>query len=327
VLALLSGGLDSLLTVRLLESAGVEFECVHFRTGFVKADRDSVVGRMIDDRDGPAVRVVDVVEEYVREAVLRPKHGYGSGMNPCIDCRAFLLARADRIAGEERFDLLATGEVVGQRALDQSHDAIGKAERDAGVAGRVFRPLCARHVSQPRDADGIVQLDGLPEIRGGARRGLFERARRLGVKEYPVPSGGCCRLADPRYARRLRDYLSHVASEEIDPAGIELLSVGRHFRIAWNATLVVGRREEECEALLERSEGCRVVRAADGRGALGLVRGDPDTAALATAAAITLRYSPHRSLEEVDAVVRDGDRSATIRVAPAPDDLVDRHRL
>lgn len=273
-LLLFGGGLDSRLARALLAREGVRVDAVHFDTGFVHAARQRVVAE-----DG--VERIDVAQDYLREVVLAPRHRHGAGLNACLDCRTFLLRRAAEIASARGIDTLATAEVVGQRALDQSRSALETSEREAGLAGRVARPLSA--------GSGTASA---PRLHGRGRAGQLALARELGVEPGPAPGGGCCLLADRAFARRLRDLLEHRDPATIDRAALERLRVGRHYRLDWGARLVVGRDEAECRWLESRAGDEWVGRAAHGTGALGLLDGDPDGERGARAAAILARHAP-----------------------------------
>jgi hypothetical protein len=281
ILLLHGGGLDSRLARAVLALGGVEVEPVHLDTGFVHAARS----RAVDD-DG--VERIDVARDYLREVVLAPRHGYGAGLNACIDCRAFLLRRAAAIATARGIDAVATGEIVGQRALDQSRHALDVSEREAGVAARVVRPLSAG----PDAPAG-------PRLAGRGRAGQRALARSLGLDPGPAPGGGCCVLSDRAFSRRLRDLVEHRDPATIGRADLERLRVGRHYRIDWAGRLVVGRDEAECRWLESHAGPDWVCGAADGRGAVGVLDGDPDGERGRIAAAIVARHAG----VEPDAVV------------------------
>jgi len=274
VLLLFGGGLDGRLAREVLTRQGAEVEAVHFDTGYVHTVRRRVVAE-----DG--VEHVDVAREYLREVVLAPRHGYGAGLNACLDCRAFLLRRAAEIARARGIETVATAEVVGQRAFDQSRSALETSERDAGLAGRVVRPLSA----------GPGATDG-PRLHGSGRGAQRDLARRLGIDPGAPPGGGCCLLVDRAFARRLRDLVEHRDPATIERADLELLRVGRHYRLDWAGRLVVARDEAECRWLESRAGDAWVCRAADRPGALGLLDADPDGERGARAAAIVARHGP-----------------------------------
>jgi hypothetical protein len=164
-------------------------------------------------------------------------------------------------------------------------------------------------------------------VHGRSRRGQRELARELGLELRPTPSGGCCWLADRTFAARLRDHLAHDPDGGADPQSIELLKRGRHFRVAWNLKLVLGRDEEESEWLARQAGDQRCCQVADGKGALGLLEGTAADEELAAAAALAARYSRRREAERVDVAVWRGEERRLFSVAPAPRERVEEWRI
>jgi tRNA-uridine 2-sulfurtransferase len=302
VLLLFGGGLDSRLAHSLLEREGHEVVPLHFETGFVHAERSARVAALGIER-------LDVSREYLREVVLEPRHGTGAGLNACRDCRRFLLARALRIASARGIQLLATGDVPGQRPLDQSRAALDRADREAGAEGRVLRPLGAAALS----------------VRGAGRRRQLTLARTLGIDPGPSASGGCCLLADRRFASRLRDLIEHRASAPPERLAIERLRVGRHYRLDWSAKLVVARDETESAWLARHAGQDWLAQAASEVGPVALLDGEPTGERGAIAAAIVLRHGPWRERALATVVMRRGDDVRTVEARPAtPADLAAR---
>jgi tRNA U34 2-thiouridine synthase MnmA/TrmU len=332
---LLSGGLDSTLAARILQEQGIEIEGVHFSTGFCKVDHRRALARP-RDRENPErirnealragsdlaapVEIVDVAEEFLREVVLRPKHGYGSAMNPCVDCRIFMLKKAREMAHERGAEVVFTGEVVGQRPMSQYRAALDVIEEESGLAGRLLRPLSAQHMA-PTDAEQAGRIDRgrLERIHGRSRRDQFAMAERFGIDQFPAPSGGCCYLADPNFARRLRDLVRHRGRDAVRVEDIRFLKVGRHFRLGPDLKLILGRDETESRFLEERSAGHWTCRVSDRHGALGRVEGSPDRDGMASIASLAARYSARRSEAAVDVDLRRDDEEIRLQVAPAED--------
>jgi hypothetical protein len=327
-MGLFSGGLDSRLAFALLSAQGLRLGCVHFRTGFVKDDRRAEVRRLQDDAGPAMLQVVDVARDYLREVVLNPRYGYGSAMNPCLDCRIFMLRRAGGLAREAGCDLLFTGDVVGQRSMEQSRGALLRIDREAEMEGRVLRPLSALLLPETAaERRGEVRRAGMRRLHGRTRRGQLDLARELGVSPEPTPSGGCCWLADRGFARRLRDLLAHRGEECPDSAAIALLSRGRHFRPAWNLKVILGRNEEESTWLAGRARGRWTCQVASGRGTLGILEGEPDDAGYTAAATLAARYSRERGERRVEVLFRRGEEHRRLEVAPAPQERIERWRV
>lgn len=336
-LGLLSGGLDSTLAARLLQDQGVEVQGVHFSTGFCMVDHRRALGRPADLEEPERVRnqalkvagehtipleVIDVADEYLETVVLNPKHGYGSAFNPCIDCRIFMLRKADELAREQGIDVVFTGEVVGQRPKSQQRATLDLIEQEAGMEGRLLRPLSARHLTETEaEADGRIDRDRLWHAHGRSRKEQFDLANRFGVDDFPTPGGGCCYLADHNFARRIRDLVAHSPSGSIARRSILLLKVGRHLRLGYNAKVVFGRDEAESTFLArEVRDEVWGVHVTDGRGSFGIIEGAPDRTRLETAAALAARYSRQRGCERVKVdLIREKSRES-LEVVPATED-------
>jgi tRNA U34 2-thiouridine synthase MnmA/TrmU len=335
-IGLMSGGLDSTLAAGLLKEQGVEVEGVHFSTGFCKVDHRRALGRPEDRADPKRLRnealaagasleipveIVDVAEEYLREVVLHPRHGYGSAMNPCIDCRIFMLKKASEIARDRGADVIFTGEVIGQRPMSQHKAALRVVEEESGLAGSVLRPLSARHLAPtPVERDGRIDRERLGDFTGRSRTPQIEMAQRMGVEDYPAPSGGCCYLADENFARRFRDLVKHTRREGIGVDDILLLKIGRHFRITGNLKLIAARHEAESRFLEQGADGRWTCQVADGRGAVVRAEGDPDDGQMVQVAALAARYSRHRAEGRVEVRLRRGDEERRVTVRPATDE-------
>jgi tRNA(Ile)-lysidine synthase TilS/MesJ len=249
--------------------------------------------------------------------VLRPKHGYGSAMNPCIDCRIFMLRKAGELARERGADVVFTGEVLGQRPMSQYRAALDLIEHESGLSGRLLRPLSARSMTATEaENDGRIDRDRLKQITGRSRREQLDLADRFGIGEFPTPSGGCCFLADRNFARRLRDLLAHRAHAQIGADDILLLKIGRHLRLRPDLKVVVGRDEAESGLLESRSAQHLTCRVADGRGALLLVDGEPGDDGTPVVAAVAARYSTHRDEPIVEVVLHRASEETRLSVAP-----------
>jgi len=335
-IGLMSGGLDSTLAAGMLKEQGVDVEGIHFSTGFCKVDHRRALGRPEDRADPKRLRnhalaagasleipveIVDVAEEYLREVVLRPRHGYGSAMNPCIDCRIFMLKKASEIADERGADVIFTGEVIGQRPMSQHKVALRIVEEESGLPGSVLRPLSARHLAPtPAEREGRIDRERLGDVTGRSRTPQIEMARRMGVHDYPTPSGGCCYLADENFARRLRDLVEHLGRDRIRVEDIVLLKIGRHFRITEDLKLIVARHEAESRFLEQGAEGRWICQVADGRGAVVRIDGDPDDEQIGRVASLAARYSRQRAEERVEVLLRRGGEERLVTVRPADEE-------
>jgi len=325
-LGLLSGGLDSALSASLLQELGVVVSGVHFKTGFERHDRldgsPAEPGGTLEFTSavGAPVEEVDVVSEYLRDVVLHPKYGYGAAMNPCIDCRIFMLRRAGGMARERGADVVFTGEVLGQDSFSQKRASLLQIEAESGLAGRLLRPLSARHLSATLvEEQGRIPRERLGRLQGRSRKDQVLMAEARGIRPSLMRSSGCCLLADPSFARRLRDLLSHRDPGSLREEDILLLRVGRHFRLAHDLKLILGRDARESRWLDAQAGARWRCQVADGKGALGLAEGSGLTSRVEAVAALAARYSRHR--EEPAVLVRlwNGKEELNCRVPPCAD--------
>jgi tRNA U34 2-thiouridine synthase MnmA/TrmU len=113
-LALLSGGLDSTLAAKVVLEEGIELEALNFLTVFCTCTNrgaSCLASQKAVETLGIPLKVFNISEEYL-EIVKHPKHGYGSNMNPCIDCRIFIMK--DESPWRRRGPFIVTGEVLGR---------------------------------------------------------------------------------------------------------------------------------------------------------------------------------------------------------------------
>lgn len=291
--ALLSGGLDSMLAVKMMVEQGIELTAVHFTSPFCNCtSRNSGCGnqaRRAAGTFGVPIRVVVKGMDYLR-VVQKAPHGYGRGMNPCIDCRIYMLRKVSGMMEELGASFVVTGEVLGQRPMSQHRQAIELIDRESGLAGRILRPLSAHHFppTQP-EVEGVVDRAMLLSISGRSRKPQIALAEQLGVRDYPCPAGGCL-LTDPEIAARLRDLFTHVPGYA--HRDLVLLTLGRHFRINPSLRIILGRTREENERLLALAvPGDTVFMPENFRGPTALAAGDVDPAAEKTIGKMIPGYS------------------------------------
>lgn len=328
--ALLSGGLDSTLAVKMMKDMGVEVKALAIKTPFCDFDCGKGCGfrvKEVADALGVELKTVYIGEEYI-EMLKRPKYGYGSGMNPCIDCRAMMYKLAKEYMEECGADFIVTGEVLNQRPMSQNMRALRIIEREGNLEGKVLRPLSAKHLKPTEpEVKGLIRRDMLLGIKGRSRKVQMELARQLGL-DAPNAAGGCL-LTDKQFARRVRDLLDHVSSPTLND--VELLKVGRHFRLD-DAKLVVGRNKDENEliqALMQ--DGDIMLEPKDVKGPKALLRysngkrGEEEEEVLALAASIVCRYSDADGPCVV--VVSDGITTKEIKSEPVINTMLESYRI
>jgi tRNA U34 2-thiouridine synthase MnmA/TrmU len=316
-LALLSGGLDSRLAVKMMLNQGIEVIALNFTTCFCNCTAKSSCrseARKAVEEFGITLKVIDHTDVLLK-AVKNPKYGYGRSVNPCIDCRIAMFKTAAEVMNEEGASFIITGEVLGERPMSQRLDAINIVERDSSLKGLILRPLSAK-LFEPTDAEkqGIVDREQLLAISGRSRSPQIKLAEDLGVNDYPCPAGGCL-LTDKHYARKLKAMLA------INPSPtkkeLNMLKVGRHFFIDEHL-IVVGRNEQENERLnlLKETEDT-VLMCAGFEGPTTIIKGnDISPEVLGKAAALTARYSKGRDEAEISVNCLNSE-SQTIIVKPS----------
>ncbi|MGD1212376.1 MAG: hypothetical protein ABR973_13595 [Candidatus Acidiferrales bacterium] len=316
---LLSGGLDSLLAARVLLDQGIELEALNFVTLFCNCtpkSRCCSSAATAVKQLGIGLKVINNTQEFL-EVVRNPLHGYGSNLNPCIDCRILMFRRAADYMRETGASFIVTGEVLGERPMSQRRDAMKLIEKEAGLEGLIVRPLSAELLdpSMP-EKERWIDRRKLLAIRGRSRKPQIALAASYGLKDYPCPTGGCL-LTDPIFAARMRDLMQHQPGFGIPD--VLLLKLGRHLRLTNEAKVIVGRDQSENERLKSLArEGDELFEAVDVPGPLSLLRGRIDVVERLVAAKITLTYGKarHQARTKVRVSSHRGDILEERSVAP-----------
>lgn len=284
-IALFSGGLDSILAFKVIADQGIEVLGVTFSTPFFGAEKARATARRIDL---PLV-VLDITDEHM-QMLRSPRYGYGKNMNPCIDCHTLMLKVAGRKMDEEGADFVFTGEVLGQRPMSQGKQSLYVVAKNAGFPDRILRPLSAALLPETEpERSGKVDRSQLCDIQGRGRKRQMEMAVNYGITSYPPPAGGCL-LTDPIFSRRLRDLFDRDPGHRL--RDIELLKVGRHFRLSETVKAVVGRNIMD-NATIERlaEAGDALIRIDQFPGPTVLLPGGGNEGERLLAAGLCARYS------------------------------------
>jgi len=330
--ALLSGGLDSTLAARVILEQGITVVGINFAGAycprpFVGKSRAEKAAEKL----GIELVTLPIDAEFIA-MVKNPRHGRGKNMNPCIDCHTLMIRKAWERGQTRGADFVITGEVLGQRPMSQNRNALNMVAKDSGVGDRLLRPLSAKlleptavETPDTRPLDHLttrppfVDRERLLDIEGRQRTRQMALAERYGIKDYPMPAGGCL-LTEKVYSKRLAEAFDH-GEDSLDI--IELLSLGRHFRLPSGARLVVGRDEAENDELLRRKPaGAVVIDAGDLPGPVGILvqgsrgRGFEDSSEGILAARICARFSDRRKEPAVTVKVADTE----VTVQPAGED-------
>jgi|YelNatPaOPRAMG01_1025707.scaffolds.fasta_scaffold06566_6 tRNA U34 2-thiouridine synthase MnmA/TrmU len=277
-MALLSGGLDSTLAIKLILAQGVEITAVNFTSPFCNCSSRKGgcphQARKVAAELGIPIKVIPKGMDYWK-MVENPPHGYGRGMNPCIDCRIYMLKKVKELMVPWQASFIITGEVLGQRPMSQHWPALQLIERESGLEGLILRPLSAKHLPPTiPERVGIVDREKLFAHCGRSRKFQINLAREFNLPDYPCPAGGCL-LTDRVIARRLKDLFLHVPDYTM--ADLHFLKIGRHFRLNPRLKIVVGRNQEENERLRNlRKADAPLYYPKNFRGPLAIALGDLD---------------------------------------------------
>lgn len=319
--ALLSGGLDSQLAVCLLVEQGIAVHGIVFESPFFDA---TAARRAATNLDIP-LQVVEFSADIV--SILKdPPHGFGQCMNPCIDCHARMLRRAGEFMEDSGYHFLATGEVLNERPMSQNRNSLGIVASDSGYADRVLRPLSAGLLS-PTEPErlGWVDRSRLLSLEGRGRKRQLQMAEKYGLRDVPTPAGGC-RLTEPNFSRRLKDLKDHEGLNGV--RSLSLLRLGRHFRLADDLKLVVGRDEKDNAAIEGQAELYDfVLKPRSVPGPTGLLPITATEEQVNLGAAICARYSDCPAGVPVEVRVRSSKGTRNITVDPATPAQVDALRL
>jgi len=310
--ALISGGLDSMLAVQLLLDQGIHVEGINFFTGFCVEGHTQAIRNQdrkkqkrnnalwVAEQLGIKLHIIEVIEEY-KDIVINPRHGYGANLNPCLDCKGFMVRKAHEWMQENGFDFLITGEVIGQRPMSQRKDTMPVVARESGANDLLLRPLCAKLLPETRpEREGWVDRNKLLDFNGRNRKPQMALAAKMGFSDYAQPAGGCCFLTDVQYSHKLGDLWQARGERRYDFDDIMLLKVGRHLRPAPHFKLIIARDDGENNFLSGYKKRFINLYATSHKGPLVLIDGQPGKDDLQLAARLTARFGQGKASEQVD---------------------------
>jgi hypothetical protein len=320
VVALLSGGLDSQLAVRMMQEKGFEVSAVAIRTPFCDFDCGRGCGFEIRERADQLnvdLKTVYLGDEYI-EMLKHPKYGRGAGFNPCVDCRSMMFDAAKKEMERTGADFVISGEVLGQRPMSQHRRALKNIEAESDMEGVIVRPLSGRLLPPTKpERDGLIRREDLGMIRGRSRKPQLAMAKEYGIADPPNAGGGCL-LTDPSFGLRAKDLFGHTETPSIND--IELLKVGRQHRLDEHTKMVVGRNSAENDTIrMLAMPGDIILEARDHVGPTTILRGTTAGDHTTLAASVTLKYSDAPDAEGHVTVWR-GDDTEEMLVAPASED-------
>ena len=328
VVALLSGGLDSQLAIKMMQEQGFDVSAVAIKTPFCDFDCGRGCGFEIRERADDLdvnLKTVYLGDEYI-EMLKHPKHGIGAGFNPCIDCRSMMFDAAKKHMEEIGAEFIISGEVLGQRPMSQHAPALKTIENESDLVGKIVRPLSAALLPETDpEKDGLIKRENLGMIRGRTRRGQLEMAKKYGI-ENPPNAGGGCLLTEPHFGIKAKDLFSHTKNPTIND--IDLLKIGRHFRLDEETKFIVGRNKDENEMIKAIAlPGDILLEAKDFVGPVSILRGSNAKQHLKFASSITLRYSDAPNNEQAIVSIRDNDLVEEIASKSAEEDSYIQFRM
>ncbi len=332
-----------MLATKVIMNQGIHVEGINFFTGFCveghthairekdkkKQKRNNAL--WVAEQLGIKLHIIDVIDEY-KDVVLNPKHGYGQHMNPCLDCKIFMVNKAAAWAWMEEhdFDFIITGEVIGQRPKSQRKATMPIIARESGADDRLLRPLCAKNLEPTLpERESWVDRDELYAFHGRNRKPQIALAKTLGFEEFSQPAGGCCFLTDKSYSEKLSDLWQSRGDRDYELDDIMLLKVGRHLRPAPHYKVIISREDGENHYLKGYQHEFPLIRTISHGGPVALVDGQPTEADLRYAARIVARYSQGRDETEVLAGIQTpGCTQEEIAVKPLGiDEIPDEWRI
>lgn len=308
VVALLSGGLDSQLAIKMMQEQGFDVSAVAIKTPFCDFDCGRGCGFEIRERADDLnvnLKTVYLGDEYI-EMLKHPKHGIGAGFNPCIDCRSMMFDAAKKHMEDIGAEFIISGEVLGQRPMSQHAPALRTIEKESDLVGKIVRPLSAALLPETDpEKNGLIKRENLGMIRGRTRRNQLDMAKKYGI-ENPPNAGGGCLLTEPQFGIKAKDLFSHTENPTIND--IDLLKIGRHFRLDEETKFIVGRNKDENEMIKAIAlPGDILLEAKDFVGPVSILRGSNAKEHLKFASSITLRYSDAPNNEQAIVSIKDND--------------------
>lgn len=320
-IALISGGLDSMLAAKVILQQGVHVEGLNFYTGFCVEGHTHAIRKRdaakpkrnnalwVAEQLGIKLHIIDIVEEY-KNVVLNPKYGYGTNLNPCLDCKIFMVGKAKKWLEENGFDFIITGEVIGQRPMSQLKAKMPIIAAQSGADDLLLRPLCAKNLAPTLpEREGWVQREKLHNFSGRSRKPQFALAKEAQITDYAQPAGGCCFLTDAKYSKKLADLWQSRGKREYELDDIMLLKIGRHLRPSENFKIIIGREEGENNFLSGYRYQFISLQSTSHNGPLALIDGEPSAEDLHLAARLVSRFGAGRDAEKVTVEINSRDGS------------------
>lgn len=292
---LLSGGLDSALAARIIHELGFEVHAVYFSQPWGCCNK--IKAREAAEKLGIKFIALQLDERYL-EVIKKPKHGYGSALNPCVDCRIHMFSRAKKYMVSIGADFVFTGEVLGQRPMSQMRHSLRAIEKESELEGRLLRPLCAKLLDPTiPEKEGTIDREKLLDLSGRSRNQQIVLAKEFGISDYLPPAGGCL-LTDKNFSRRMQDSFQYGYRNFRETIALKW---GRHFRITKDFKAVLGRDEEENTSLKAFAHPEDFIfELPDKRGPTLILKGSsPSHEVLQICAGLIQKFSRHKDADSI----------------------------
>lgn len=317
-----------MLAAKVIQQQGVHVEGINFFTGFCVEGHTHAIRKKdkakpkrnnalwVAEQLGIKLHIVDIVEEY-KDVVINPKHGYGANLNPCLDCKIFMVQKAHEWLQQKGFDFIITGEVIGQRPMSQRKETMPIISNESGADDILLRPLCAQNLPATKpELEGWVKREELHGFSGRSRKPQMALAKQFGFEDYAQPAGGCCFLTDENYSVKLQDLWSNRGEKKYDLDDIMLLKVGRHIRPDKAYKIIIAREEGENRFMSGYKKQFQSIKTISHAGPLALIEGEELNAEqVKLACAIVARFSKGKNEEQVELTYsKAGGEPETIHV-------------
>ncbi len=305
-----------MLAVKVIQDQGIHVEGINFFTGFCVEGHTHAIRKKHKDKQkrnnalwvaeqlGIKLHIIDVVEEY-KDVLLNPSHGYGKNMNPCLDCKSFMVKKAFQWMQKHEFDFIITGEVIGQRPMSQRRDTMPVISKESGSGDRLVRPLCAKVLPETYpEKMGWLKREQMFDFTGRSRKPQMALAAKYNFTDYATPAGGCCMLTDESYSKKLTDLWEFRGHREYELDDIILLKIGRHIRFNADFKLIIGREEGENNFLMGYKSIFSRIYSSSHSGPLTMIDGEIKSEAdKLQALAIIARYTQGKDADQVTLVI------------------------
>jgi tRNA U34 2-thiouridine synthase MnmA/TrmU len=327
-IALISSGLDSLLSAKIIHDLGIQVYGLHCFFRFdplINTDRFEKIQEIFQTLGIPVI-IKDITESYMKMFLI-PDHGYGSGVNPCIDCKILMLRFAKKEMDKIGAQFLITGEVVGQRPMSQMKPTLFHIEKVTGLKGTILRPLSAKLLPETyAEEKGWIDRNKLFDHSGRSRKMQIALTKQLGIINYNQPAGGCI-LTDPQYARRTKVLFNYRHRNTITLNDMQLLRLGRHFWPNKNLHIIVGRDEKDNQAIESYTDKRWSFEAVEFPGPLVVAEGIQNQSDIQIAAGLTARYCGKKRTQKKLIKYSGDGRKGEIWIQSIGDSYIEKWRI